>query len=198
MSLSLIFPKVPFVTFYRYLKREKTNPSISFLLSATCLWLSSMSSHPISHLTNSKEPLFHFIFQCSHFYLLSFQLSISYWPADRTRRTNMKPVCLCFLAVLVFVNFWDSPQTQPSCLLWLLPPSSAFVSFSIPCFTEDSQKGERCWVPFLILPHFLHFLSFFFLLHLLQSNSCSSFHLYGSISTVFHLSSFLFFTLISP
>lgn len=186
--MSLIFPKVPFVAFYRYLKRQRNkNPSISFLLSATCLWLFSTSSHPIIHLTNSKEPLFHFTFQCSHFYLLSFQLSISYWPADRTRRTNMKPVCFCFLAVLVFMNVWDSSQTQPSCLHWLLPPSSAFVSSSIPCFTEDSQKGERCRVPFLIiLPHFFHFLSFFF------STSCSSFYLYVSISTVFHLSSFLF------
>lgn len=87
------------------------------------------------------------------------------------------------------MNVWDSPQTQPSCLLWLLPPSSAFVSSSVPCFTEDSQKGERCRVPFLSSPPPAIRLLFFF--------SFTWFNIYCPSSLLLSFFFYLNFSLIS-
>lgn len=139
-----------------------------------------MSSHPIIHLTNSKEPLFHFTFQCSHFYLLSFQLSISYWPADCTQN-KYEASLFVFLSSFSFswmfgIHHKRSPRVSSD--FSLLPLLLSLLPFPALQKTVRKVRGVE---------------SHFFLLHLLQSDSCSSFHSHGSISTVLHLSSFLFF-----
>lgn len=82
--------------------------------------------------------------------------------------TSIKSECKAE-SVLIhhFINVCASPQTHSLHLVLLLPPSSAFVSSSIPCFTEGCQKGERCWFLFLLFPP-------------IASSCLIMFHSYGS------------------
>lgn len=67
---------------------------------------------------------------------------------------------VCFLSILSLMNDWNSKQTQSSCVLWLLPPPPAFVSFPPSPPLQKTVRKVRGVVSHFsdILPHFQHFL----------------------------------------
>lgn len=101
----------------------------------------SSISHTLNHFSvppSLSPPLWNLI--SPYFYSLSFFRQLLACRLGTQEHKYEVRGCFC-VPYLCFMNVWDSPQTQPSCLLWRLLPSSAFVS--LPPSLLYRRRSER-------------------------------------------------------
>lgn len=135
---SIILPEIlllPFISWCLKSLRSNNPPTICFYFFVNNMFVivcHASSSWPVVHFPNHSS-------SCTSSFILLFL------PQENK-------LFFCFFNLFGVSWVWDSPQTQPSCLPWPLPPFSVFLCLLPPCFTEDGQKGERCQFLFLWSP----------------------------------------------
>lgn len=168
--------KFPFISRCLESLRNR-NPSITFLFLSVSTSIRPSLTLKKLHLSLLRPPSNSI---STHFYLLSSPPSV----VDLQTQEYKYETSVC-VSVL---NVWDSLWMQPSCLLWLLLPSSAFVSFLPSAALQKTIRKVRGVASHFsdLLPAVLHIPPHFLLLSPPPPAARLPvlFHLCGSASTM--------------